>query len=187
MIDFINIAQAATETVTKAETETGVLGTLGINWKLFLAQLLNFSVILFILYKFAFKPVGKKLEERREKLDKALKDAEDIEKQKLEFDQWKETEIKRVKSQATAIIASAQSDAIKERAKILGETAKRQEDLVNNAKRQIEEERETVANQIKQEASDMITTAVEKILKEKITDQKDKELIEKTVKNIVFK
>ncbi|MBX4188293.1 MAG: hypothetical protein KW793_04140, partial [Candidatus Doudnabacteria bacterium] len=33
------------------KNSSGVLGTLGINWKLFLAQLINFSIVLFVFWK----------------------------------------------------------------------------------------------------------------------------------------
>ena len=44
---IIPIAHAAEE-VAHSEAQTGVLGTFGVNWKFFVAQLINFSIVIFI-------------------------------------------------------------------------------------------------------------------------------------------
>lgn len=45
---------------------------LGINWKLLLAQAVNFLLVLWVLNKFVFKRLLKFLEERRDKIAKGL-------------------------------------------------------------------------------------------------------------------
>ena len=47
-----------------------LLGNLGINGKLFMAQLINFAILFFILRKFAYQPILKVLDERKDKIDK---------------------------------------------------------------------------------------------------------------------
>ncbi len=183
MIEFVHIAHAASEAAA-VEAETGVLGTLGINWKLFLAQLLNFSIVLFVLNRYVFTPVGKKLEERRLKIEKALQDAEDIEKEKQEFEKWKNEAVAAANKKASEIVLLAQDEASKEKAEALLKTKQEQEQVVRQAKDKIEEEKKKSIQEAKGEIAGMVTTATEKILMEKITDKKDKELIEKTVKSI---
>src|SRR3989344_1805866 len=118
---LIKTAHAATEAAAEAAPavgeaaahaeKQGVLDTLGINWKLLIAQLVNFGIILVVLWKWVFTPVAKKLTERTERIEKAMKDASDTEKAKADYFQWKETEMTKVRSQAPAIITAAQSEA----------------------------------------------------------------------------
>ena len=63
-IEFISEANKAVEA-------TGGLGTLGINGKIFLAQLVNFVLVLIVLWRWAFTPIVKILDKRRDQIAKS--------------------------------------------------------------------------------------------------------------------
>ena len=46
-----------------------LLHKLGIDWRLLIAQLINFSVLLFVLYKFLYHPILNILEKRRKQIE----------------------------------------------------------------------------------------------------------------------
>ena len=52
------------------------LANLGIDWKLLLAQVVNFVVVLLVLRRFAYQPMLRLLDERTHKIEKGLADAE---------------------------------------------------------------------------------------------------------------
>ena len=52
------------------------MGELGINLPGLITQLISFSILLFLISKFLYKPVVKLLDERAEKIKKGLDDAE---------------------------------------------------------------------------------------------------------------
>src|SRR4051812_9569976 len=93
MIPIAHAAEAA-----PAESSGGI-GSLGIDKVKFIAQLVNFAILLFVLWKYAFGPVGRKLEERTAKIEKALHDADRIEKEKREFEVWKNTEMAKARQE----------------------------------------------------------------------------------------
>ncbi|MEK7617752.1 MAG: F0F1 ATP synthase subunit B [Patescibacteria group bacterium] len=182
---LIPIAQAATEAAQQAgQTDSGILGTLGINWKLFIAQLINFGIILLVLWKWVFTPVAKKLTERTEGVEKAMRDASETEKAKADYFQWKETEMIKVRSQATAIITAAQSEAGKAKQQIMDETKSEQARVIEQAKVKIEEEKNRAVREVKSQMADLVTLATGRIIKEKLDSNKDKELIYETLANI---
>lgn len=184
MLDFISIAHAATE-AAKTEAETGgVLGTLGINWKLFIAQLVNFSIVMWVLWKFVFGPIGRKLEERRQKIDRALKDAADVEKQKTEFEAWREEEMRKTRTEAAEVVSGAQKEALLVREKLLTETKLEQEKLGAQAKEQIKAEQEKSISEIKSQVAELVTMATEKVLKQKLDAKHDQELIKKSIESL---
>ncbi len=180
---FIPIAQAASE-AANVEKETGIVGTLGLNWKLFLAQLINFGIILYILKRFVFVPISKKLEERSEKIERALSDAEEVEKQKTEFEEWKKNEISKTRQEAAEILAKAEKDAGLTREELMSKTKQDQAKLIKQAKDQIESDQKKALAEIKSEVADLVTTAAEKVLKTKLDDKRDRELIKKTVEEL---
>ena len=55
--------------------------TLGIQWPKLIAQLINFSIVLFVLWKFAFKPIFGMLDARKNKIAEGLTNADNIKAQ----------------------------------------------------------------------------------------------------------
>jgi F-type H+-transporting ATPase subunit b len=51
---------------------------LGIDWRILIAQTISFSVVFFVLWKFAYGPIFAMLQMRREKIAEALANAEKI-------------------------------------------------------------------------------------------------------------
>lgn len=80
----------------------GVAETFGLNWWLFLSQCISFSIVAFLLGKFAYQPVLKVLEERRNKIEEGLRNAE-------------QTRVQLAEAQKSAgeILAKANADAQK--------------------------------------------------------------------------
>ena len=56
-----------------------LIKTFYIDWKLLIAQLVNFGIVLWVLYKFAIKPLSKTMDARTEEIEKSLEDAKKIE------------------------------------------------------------------------------------------------------------
>ena len=163
---------------------TSPVAVLGLNLNLFIAQLVNFAVILFILWKWVFTPVAKKLQERTDRIEKAMATANSTEKEKQEFVKWKEAEMTKVRTQSSAIITAAESHAIQAKDAVIKQTKEDQEKLVEQAKKQIEQEKNMQLQAAKSELADIVTQAAEKILRQKLDSAKDKELIKESLKSI---
>lgn len=172
---------AATDEEHAAE-EVGIVGMFGINWKLFLAQLINFAIVLFVLWKWVFKPVTKGLSDRTEKIENSLQDAEKIAKDRTDFDSWKQGEISTVRTEATAIITQAKETAEALKADTLKATADEQNNLIEQAKKRLEQEKSAMMESAKSELADIVVQATSTILKAKIDPVKDKQLIDDALK-----
>jgi len=72
------------------------MSELGIHWKILVAQTINFSIVLFVLWRFAYRPIFAMLEARRAKIAEGLANAEKI---KAELART-EAERKRILAQA---------------------------------------------------------------------------------------
>lgn len=160
-----------------------IIKALGIdNYWVLIAQFVNFAVVLFVLYKFAYGPMIKMLDERADKIDRGIKDAEKA-KENLEEVAVKEKKVlSEAKSEARRIIEAAENVAEKNKVEIL-ETAKFEaKEILAKTERAIEEERKKLREEIKKETVQLVFMATEKVLKEKMNDDKDKEVIEDAVK-----
>jgi len=72
------------------------MSELGIDWKMLVAQTISFSIVFFVLWRFAYKPIFVMLQVRREKIAEGLANAEKI---KAELART-EAERKRILAQA---------------------------------------------------------------------------------------
>lgn len=184
MIEYIiPIAHAAGEAAS-SEAQSGLLGTFGVNWKYFIAQLINFSIVIYILWKWVLTPVAKKLTDRSEQITLALKDAEKIEEEKKEFDIWKQQEMTKARHEASEIINKAIAEAEQLKLETLNKTKIEQQKLIEQAKAQIISDQEKSMTEIKTQVADMVTNATEKIIKTKLDSTQDKKLVEDSIKSI---
>ena len=67
------------ESTTEIPQDAGVLASLGINGQLFVFQLINFAIVVLVLWFLILKPLSKKLEERKKLIDDSLDKAKEIE------------------------------------------------------------------------------------------------------------
>jgi F-type H+-transporting ATPase subunit b len=158
-----------------------LLTKLGIDYKLLIAQIINFLVLLFVLWKFAYKPVLAMLEKRTKKIEKGLADAEEAGK-KLEESEEKQKEILKVaRAEAKKIVEKAREQAEKSKSEIAAEAKGHAEKIIADAKAEIEREKQKTIAEIKSEIGGLVVAATEKVVGEKMDSEKDKRLIEETL------
>lgn len=159
-----------------------LLNNLGINGKLLLAQIVNFLVLLFVLYKFAYGPVLKILNERTSKIEKGLKDAEDAQKKLIEITEKERAVLVKARKQAQEIIAKAEEVAVKNKEEIIITAKEQSEKILADSAKKIETEKVLMFQEVKKQVAELVIAATGKIIDEKIDSQKDKEIIEKAIK-----
>lgn len=148
-------------------------------------MLVSFISLLLILKKFAWKPILKALSDRENSIDEALKSAEAAKNEmvKLHADNQKilaeamtqrDKIVKEASEMKEAIVAEAKNKAIIEAEKVM-----------ENARIAIEREKVAAIDEMKNAIAVFSIDIAEKILKEKLTDDKQqKELVKKYVDQI---
>lgn len=175
---------AETDHEATAEENSGIVGLFGLNWKLFLAQLINFGIILFVLWKWVWGPVTKGLADRTAKIENSLQEAEKISKDREDFDSWKQGEIATVRREAAGILTEAKQSAEHLRKQSLEQTKAEQEKFVAQTQAKLQQEKENLINEAKQEIASLVVQSTELILREKLSPKKDQELIDKALKQL---
>lgn len=183
MIEFHSIILSATE-VAAETAKPNLLGTLGINWKLFLAQLVNFAIVLFIFWKWVVKPLGSTLTKRQEKIEQGLHYAQQMEQEKLKYEEWKSSEMKKVRKEADDILRQTNDGANKLKQDAIVEAQSQTAKMLQQAKDKIDFEREQTLKEIRTEVATLVVAATEKILGSKIDSHKDQELIKDAIKQV---
>jgi len=139
---------------------------------------LSFAIVLYILRKFAWKPILGAIKDRENNIKRSLINAEKIEKEVSKLNETKERIISETNNEKEGIIERArktQEEILKEaKEKALEESRK----IVEEAKKTIDIERKKAEAQIKKEIAILSIDIAEKIMVEELSDkQKHKKLV----------
>jgi len=95
---------------TEAAQE-GFFETFGVNWPFFIAQLVNFIIVLVVLKKFAFTPIQEILEQRRKRIAEGEDKLKRIEQQLTDSEQRTQEAIDKANADAARLINEAKESA----------------------------------------------------------------------------
>jgi len=161
-----------------------LLTKLGIDWKLLLAQMVNFLIVLTILYYFVFKPLLKFLEERRQRISQSLFKASQIDKEVAQLQVRKQEVLLAAKKQAQEIIKQAEAEAETRRQEILARVRVESEKVVDEARARLITEQESQFQVLRQQAAKLITQVLVKLVGKIPADQVDQVMIAAAVKEV---
>ncbi len=177
---LISTAHAATE----AASNPGIVALFGLDIKLFIAQLINFGVIMFVLWKWVFTPLNNRLSERTKTIEDSLQTAEKIKEQQEAFQTWRKNEMEQARVEADGIISLAKTDAETVKQNLLNKAKLEQEEIVKNTSLQLNNLKSQALLDTKEEIANLITQATESILKTKLDSKKDHELIKSALEEL---
>lgn len=157
---------------------------LGINLKLLLAQVINFSILLFVLNKLLYKPITSMLDERRNKIEKGLEDSE-VAAGNLKEAQAKSNEITDLANkEASEILKTTKEAAAKEAAEIVKRANDQAERTLESAKTEAARLKSETLTQAKKEISGLVVAALDRIVKDELDKDTKENLAIKAVKEI---
>ncbi|MFH1947556.1 MAG: F0F1 ATP synthase subunit B [Candidatus Magasanikbacteria bacterium] len=177
-----NIQNTHEEVVADSHSNTNadqsVAASLGLNGQLFAFQLLNFAIVAAIVWFLILKPLTSKLEERKKLIDESLDKAKEVDADLQMSEQKYQERIDEAKSEASKVMAKVQEDGTDLTNRMKEKAQKEIELVVDQAKRNIKIEKEEMMAELKEETANLVVAAVEKILEEKLDENKDKKLID---------
>lgn len=156
--------------------------TFHIETKMIIAQLVNFAIVFAVLYRFAYNPILRLLNERTEKIEKGLRDAEASQKKLSEISEKEASVLVEARKQAQEIIKKSEATALVNAQSIVIAANEQSEKMLEVAKSQIEQEKEKILMEVKSEVANLVVMATEKIIYEKLDGEKDRELISQSIK-----
>lgn len=189
--NLINTAHAASEgTPLHAETEVAegsaehaASGGLSIDPAIVGFQALNFLVLLAILSLILYKPLLKILNERRQKIAQGIENAERAELLLKESTASREKMIKEARAESQAMVEAGRTSGEQVRVGILTKASEEAQHILDAGKVAVESERSKAMLAIRAQAVEMVVTATEKLLREKMNSDKDAALIKESLES----
>ena len=155
-----------------------------LNPGLYIWTIVIFLILLWLLAKFAWRPLLAALEQRQESIRRSLDDAA---KAKLELERL-QTESHRIlaeaRSEAESIVARTREDANRLRDEMRQRAQQDAANIVKNAEKQIELETNRALQQIRHEAVDLSVAIASKLLQRNVSKADNERLIEETFRQL---
>ena len=151
---------------------------------LFIWTILTFLVLLFVLAKFAWKPLLAALEARENTIRSSLEDAEKAKTELERLNAESEEIIAKARSEAQSIHVEARAAAEKIKTDLMSEAEEDAGKIRDEAEKQIRVEKEKAINEIRQEVVDLSLAVAEKVIKKNLSKEHNQDLIENSLKNL---
>ena len=142
---------------------------------------LTFFALLFILKKFAWKPILDGLQQREDYIRQSLEDADKAKAQLQTVEQNKKQILEEAKTQAAQIIQQARQSAADMAVEIEKNAKQHARDIVESAHAQTAGERQRVEQELKRETIDTAIHLAEKVLKENLDMDKNRHLVQEAI------
>ena len=157
------------------------LGALGINLPGLIAQIVNFAILLTILYIAAYKPVLRMLDQRSERIKDSMERAEAVKQETERVKQEMQAELDEARKQGQAAIAQASQMGERLKAEARQEALKQAEALIARAQSEIVRERDEAIAELRKEFVDLTILAAGKVINRSLDEASHKQLIEQVL------
>ena len=147
-----------------------------INYTL-IAQVVNFIILLWVLAKFAYKPLLKAMDDRRTKIVKDMDQADHARKEAEALKQEYVNQLKNAKKEANDIVSKANAMAQQLHDEALANAQKEREELLASGRQTLEMERKKALLDVREQIIALSTEIAGRVLQEKLDSAEDRKRI----------
>lgn len=160
-----------------------LLSKLGIDGKLLLAQAVNFLVLLYLLNRFAYKPLLKAMKARRERIQEGLDKSDEADRRLTDAQEMAKGRVREAEEESLKILRTTEDKAKKVEAELLAEARRKEAAVMENAERAAEARKEESAEKFRAEAGNLLRQALAKAVGMK-PESVDEALVKHAVEEI---
>jgi F-type H+-transporting ATPase subunit b len=155
---------------------------------LFFWQIILFALLLFLLAKFAWKPILTALNDREEGIKNALDAADKARQEMVDLQSSNENILKEARAEREALLKDARTIKDKMISEAKEDATAQANKIIEQAKSSIESEKQAALTELRNQVAELSVGIAEKVIKEELTN-KDKQiaLIDKMLENATIK
>jgi F-type H+-transporting ATPase subunit b len=177
MLAFLPLAQAA-------EEESG--GLIDVVPGLMIWTLICFAITFFVLRKFAFGPIQRTIDERRDRIRKAVDEADNARAEARELLEQHRALIGEAKGEAAGILADARKVADAQIERVKDEAEAERQRRLEETKRQIDAETKRSLDLIRGEVAELTLTATARVTGKVLDSEDQRRLIDEAIAELDF-
>lgn len=160
------------------------LQQLGISWPKLIAQMVNFAIILFVLWKFAYRPVLKLLEERRQRVAEAMANAEKAKADLARAEGARQEILNQANAQATKLIEEARAAAARVQEQETQKAIAAAKDIVEKARQATEAEHARMLADLRREVGRLVVATTGRVVGKTLTPDDQQRLANEATREL---
>jgi F-type H+-transporting ATPase subunit b len=145
-----------------------------------------FLITLYVLKRYAFGPIQNTIDERRQRIEQSIKEAEDARNEARRLLEEHRSLIGQARGQAEEILGEARKVADAQRERVREETEADRQRRLEETRRQIEAETHRALEQIRAEVAELTLAAATKVTGKALDDADHRRLIEDAIRELDF-
>jgi F-type H+-transporting ATPase subunit b len=157
---------------------------LGIDWRALTTQLISFSIVFFVLWRFAYKPIFAMLQMRREKIAESLTNADRIKVEVAKTEADRRKILAEAGDQATHLIDEARAAAARVREAETQKAVAAAEQIVAKAREAAAQDHARMLAELKREVGRLVVQTTATVTGKVLTADDQKRLAEETEKQL---
>lgn len=182
MNQWLVIAAAAADTgESKLDS---IVQKFGLQPQLFFSQLVVFIIVAILLNKFAYKPILAILEERRQRIQESLDNAEKIKKELAEAERTRKEILEKANQQADRLIQEARDLANNVRESETRKAIDQAEEIVSKAREASEADHARMLEELKREVGQLVVQTTAQVVGRALTEEDQKRLVDAANKEL---
>jgi F-type H+-transporting ATPase subunit b len=155
---------------------------LGIEPSILITQVVNFFILLGLLYLVAYKPVMRMLDERAKRIKESIEQSEAVKQQAAHAEEEVRKQIEVASKKAQEILGRAEKSGEDVRARAQEDAKKDAEGLLLKARQEIQAERDQAIQEIRSQFAELTILAAGKVIGETLDKRSHRDLIDKVLK-----
>jgi F-type H+-transporting ATPase subunit b len=161
-----------------------LLQTLGIQWTKLIPQLLNFGIVLFVLWKWAYKPVFNMLDARQKKIAESVANADKIKAELTKTEADRQKTLAEAGELANKIIADARAAAARLSEVESQKAIATAEQIIAKAREAAAQDHARMLAELKQEVGRLVVQTTATVTGKILTAEDQRRLAEETQKQL---
>jgi F-type H+-transporting ATPase subunit b len=145
-----------------------------------------FLIVLFVLKKWAFGPIQQMIDERRERIRRALEEADGARAEARRLLEEHRKLIGQARSEAEEILSEARQVGRSMEQRVKEETEADRQRRLEETRRQIEAETRRALEQIRAEVAELTVVAAEKVTRKTLDEKDQRRLIDEAIGELDF-
>ncbi|MCF7764636.1 MAG: F0F1 ATP synthase subunit B [Verrucomicrobia bacterium] len=150
----------------------------GVDAPHFISQVISFGIVAFLLQRFAYKPILKVLEERRERIAEGLANADKIKKELAQTEVARQEILSQANIQANKLIEEARAAAARVQDQETQKAIAAAEQILSKAREAAAQDHAQMIADVRREVGQLVVMTTAKVIGKVLTPEDQKRLAE---------
>jgi len=161
-----------------------IASNFGVDWPHLVAQMISFCIVCLLLHRFAYKPILKMLEERRQQIAQGVADTEKIKAELAETEVQRQQILLQANAQATTLIEEAHAAAARVQQQETQKAIAAGEQIIIKSREAAEREHARMLAELKREVGRLVVQSTTTVIGKMLTSEDQQRLAEETVRRL---